>query len=43
MIATPHSQAHLQFANADTQTKIAKEYVFANAFSRAENKVQKHN
>jgi len=24
------SHTHLQFARADTQTKIAKEYVFAN-------------
>ncbi|WP_171017317.1 hypothetical protein [Maribacter sp. ACAM166] len=26
-----------------TQAKIAKEYVFANAISRTENKVRKHN
>jgi len=28
---------------ANTQAKIAKEYVFANAISRTENKARKHN
>ena len=35
------SHTHLQFAPADTQTKIAKEYVFANAENQAERKITK--
>ena len=33
----------MQFAKANAQPKIAKEYVFANAINRMENKVRKHN
>jgi len=33
----------LQFAKADTQAKIAKEYVFANAINRTEKKAQTAN
>lgn len=39
----PKSHTHLQFAQASATTKIAKEYVFANATNRKENKVRKHN
>ena len=37
------SHTHLQFATANATPKIAKEYVFANATNRTENKVRKHN
>ncbi len=41
----PESHTHLQFAQKSLplKPKIAKEYVFANAISRTENNVRKHN
>ncbi len=44
MITLNHRiHTHLQFAKADTQAKIAKEYVFANAINRTEKKAQTAN
>ena len=40
----PESHTHLQFAQSQQhKPKIAKEHVFANANSRTENNVRKHN
>ncbi len=39
----PEIHTHLQFAQATTPPKFAKEYGFANAIIRTKNKVRKHN
>jgi hypothetical protein len=41
--ANAKSHTHLQFAPADTQPKIAKEYVFANAKNRTGKMKKGHN